>query len=153
MKLRIYLDTSVIGGYFDEEFKEYTRKFFNKIAISDSIILLSDVALDEVDDAPQRVQDFVRSIPKDKIEQVFLDEESEALALKYIESKIVGKNSLADCFHIAIATVNRADLLVSWNFKHIVNLERIRGYDGVNLINGYRPLEIRNPREAFNYES
>ena len=66
---------------------------------------------------------------------------------------VVGPSSMADCFHIAIATIQKADLLVSWNFKHIVNIERIHGYNAVNLKNGYHTLEIRNPREAFDYEA
>lgn len=71
---------------------------------------------------------------------------------QYIEEKVVGRASRADCFHIAFATLYKADLLVSWNFKHIVNMERIRGYNAVNLKNGLQTLEIRNPREAFDYE-
>jgi len=55
--------------------------------------------------------------------------------------------------YIAIATILKADLLVSWNFKHIVNIKRIHGYDAVNLINDYQILEIRNPREVFDYEN
>ena len=133
-------------------FEEYSKKFFNKVEETGSIILLSNVALDEVADAPKRVQDFAQSLSNKNIEQVFLDDESRNLALKYIGEKVVGETSLADCFHIAIATISKADLLVSWNFKHIVNIHRIRGYNGVNLICGYPTIEIRNPREAFDYE-
>ena len=50
--------------------------------------------------------------------------------------------------HIALATLARVDALVSWNFKHIVNLHRIRGFNGVNLMRGYGTLEIRSPREV-----
>lgn len=149
---RIYIDTSVFGGYFDEEFKEYSVKFFEKLIENKNTILLSDVALDELTDAPQRVKDFVNSIPKKNISRMYLDDDSKNLALKYIKENVVGETSLADCFHIAIATVQKADLLVSWNFKHIVNLNRIRGYNGVNLMNGYPIIEIRNPREVFDYE-
>lgn len=148
----IYIDTSVFGGYFDEEFKEYSVKFFEKLMEFNCTILLSDVAIDELTDAPQRVKDLVNLIPKENIEKVFLDNNSKGLALKYIEENVVGETSLADYFHIAIATVQKADLLVSWNFKHIVNVNRIRGYNGVNLMNGYPILEIRNPREIFDYE-
>lgn len=149
---RIYIDTSVFGGYFDEEFKEYSVKFFEKLIENKNTILLSDVALDELTDAPQRVKDFVNSIPKENISRMYLDDDSKSLALKYIKENVVGETSLADCFHIAIATVQKADLLVSWNFKHIVNLNRIRGYNGVNLMSGYPIIEIRNPREVFDYE-
>jgi hypothetical protein len=70
----------------------------------------------------------------------------------YIEENVVGKTSRADCQHIAMATIYRADVLVSWNFKHIVNLERIRGYNSVNLRAGYQMTEIRTPKETFIYE-
>lgn len=72
--------------------------------------------------------------------------------MNYIEEKVVGKTSLADCLHIAIATINRADFLLSWNFKHVVNVQRIRGYNWINIKNGYKELEIRSPREFVKYE-
>ncbi len=66
-----------------------------------------------------------------------------------IKDGAVGKNSHEDALHIAIATIHRVDVLVSWNFKHIVNLDRIRKYNAVNLMNGYPMIEIRNPREIL----
>jgi hypothetical protein len=73
--------------------------------------------------------------------------------LTYITEKVVGKTSYADCLHIALATINRADFLVSWNFKHIVNIERIKGYNSINIKNCYKQLKIRSPREFKNYEN
>lgn len=73
-------------------------------------------------------------------------------ATDYINEKVVGQTSFADCLHIAIATINRADFLISWNFKHIVNIQRIRGYNSINIKKGYKQLEIRSPREFENYE-
>ena len=70
----------------------------------------------------------------------------------YIDTSIVvGRTSLDDCRHIALATINKVDVLASWNFKHIVNLARIKGYNAVNLKNDYQILEIRNPKELINY--
>ena len=74
------------------------------------------------------------------------------LASEYITEKVVGKTSYADCLHIALATINRADYLISWNFKHIVNVDRIRGYNSINIKNGYKQLEIRSPRDFIKYE-
>jgi hypothetical protein len=68
-----------------------------------------------------------------------------------VEVKVVGKTSRADCQHIAMATISKADILVSWNFKHIVNLDRIRGYNGINYQNGYMMVEIRTPKEITRY--
>ncbi len=81
-----------------------------------------------------------------------ISEEAVELATEYIAEKVVGQTSFADCLHIAIATINRADFLVSWNFKHIVNVQRIRGYNSINIKYGYRLLEIRSPREFEKYE-
>lgn len=120
---------------------------------SDLQLLYSDVAEEELINAPQSVRDFVKSIPEKNLWQIQLSEEAILLAEKYLEVKVVSKSNRADCYHIAMATIFKADLLVSWNFKHIVNIQRIHGYHAVNLMNGYQTIEIRNPREVFNYEN
>ena len=150
-KQRIYIDTSVFGGYFDSEFDTFTKPLFERIDNGEFIVLYSTVTQEELENAPERVQKLVTNL---KIEQTeFIEETDEAveLASEYISEKVVGKTSFADCLHIALATINRADLLVSWNFKHIVNIERIRGYNSVNIKNGYKQLEIRSPRELMDY--
>ncbi len=78
-----------------------------------------------------------------------ITEQVNILADKYLSENVVGKTSRPDCLHIAIATLNNADLLASWNFKHIVNITKIRGYNGVNHMLGYKMLEIRTPREIL----
>jgi hypothetical protein len=88
----------------------------------------------------------------DYFEYVEVTSEALELADKYVEEKVVGKTSIDDCRHIAIATINKVDVLASWNFKHIVNLDKIKGYNGVNLKNGYTTIEIRNPRELLKYD-
>jgi hypothetical protein len=148
-----YVDTSVFGGKFDAEFKYWTKKFFKKVETSNTILLKSDVVDDELTGSPKKVQDFVQTIPSKKIQTLQLTEEAIELAQQYIHENIVGKASRADCFHIAIATIQKADLLVSWNFKHIVNIQKIHGFNAVSLKYGYQTLEIRNPREAFDYEN
>lgn len=149
----IYVDTSVFGGNFDEEFELWTKRFF-KEALDRSIILLkSEVVDDELSGAPIFVQKFIEKIPSENIRNILLTEEAVLLAEEYIQENVVGKSSRADCLHIAIATLEKADLLVSWNFKHIVNIEKIQGYNAVNLKKGFQTLEIRNPREAFDYDN
>lgn len=147
----IYVDTSVFGGVFDEEFSKWSRLFFERVISSDIRIILSEMAEDELFGAPSQVIDHVKTLPKKNLIRANLNAEAATLAHKYIEAKVVGASSLVDCQHIALATVMNADLLVSWNFKHIVNIERIHGYNAINLICGYHILEIRNPREAFDY--
>ena len=147
MKQRIYIDTSVVGGYFDDEFSADTIPFFERAIKGEIQIILSDLLEAELLRAPE----FVKEIPKDNIEKIKLSPEATELADKYIDAKVVGKTSRADCQHIAIATICNADVLVSWNFKHIVNLERIRGYNGINYQNGYKMIEIRTPKEITRY--
>ena len=86
------------------------------------------------------------------MELVIVNDEILALASKYIEEKVVGQTSFDDCIHIATATINKVDILVSWNFKHIVNVYRIRGYNSINIRSNYHPLEIRSPKEIIEYE-
>jgi len=152
VKQRIYIDTSVFGGHFDEEFKEHTIPLFNRIKEREFIILYSTVTQDELEYAPEIVKDLVKSLSADITEFIEMTDEAVDLATEYITEKVVGKTSYADCLHIALATINRADFLVSWNFKHIVNIERIRGYNSINIKYGYKQLEIRSPREFEKYE-
>jgi len=148
----IYVDTSVFGGNFDEEFEFWTKKFFNKALDRNIILLKSEVVDDELSGAPDFVQEFVEKFPSENIQTIILSEEAILLSEKYILEKVVGESSRADCLHIAVATIEKADLLVSWNFKHIVNIEKIHGFNSVNIKNGFQALEIRNPREAFDYD-
>ncbi len=152
MKQRIYIDTSVFGGYFDEEFSDHTIPLFDRLRDEEFTLLFSTVTQDELENAPAKVKELVRGLKIGSTE--FLDTTAEAveLATEYITEKVVGQTSFADCLHIALATINRADFLISWNFKHIVNVQRIRGYNSINIKNGYRQIEIRSPREFEKYE-
>ena len=152
-KQSLYLDTSVYGGYFDEEFERFTKLFFNQVNEGLFSILYSTIVQDELEFAPKRIRDFVSSISINNAEIIQLSESALNLASEYIDEKVVGKTSYIDCLHIALATINHADILVSWNFKHIVNVDRIRGYNSINIRNGYQELEIRSPRELIRYET
>jgi predicted nucleic acid-binding protein len=149
---KYYIDTSIFGGYFDIEFNEITLRLFNTIFKEDILILYSEMTETELENAPEKVKNFVRELPKDKIVYIEITEEAIKLADKYINSKVVGKTNRNDCIHIALATLNKADALISWNFKHIVNLKRIKGYNSVNLKNDYPMIEIRSPQEMIDYE-
>lgn len=152
MKLRIYIDTSVIGGYFDKEFDLATKEFFKQAFKNNVIFLISDLLTLEISSAPLFVRDFFNSLPKEQIVNIEVTEEARDLAAMYVSEKIVGETSISDCQHIATATLNYADVLVSWNFKHIVNLPRIRGYNSINMRQGYHTIEIRTPKEIFKDE-
>jgi predicted nucleic acid-binding protein len=149
MRQRIYLDTSVIGGCLDKEFQEWSRKLFEEFKSDKKIAVISDVTLDEIENARQEVRDLLKLIPEENKEYVLNDEEAEYLAGAYLKEGAITRKFYEDALHIAIATINKVDVLVSWNFKHIVNLDRIKMYNGVNLKHGYIILEIRNPREIL----
>lgn len=150
---RVYIDTSVFGGYFDSEFEASTKPFFEVILNQKIKIIISEVLELELYKAPEHVIDFYESIPEEIIEKIELTNEARELAEKYIIEKVVGKTSRADCQHIAMSTVCKADVLASWNFKHIVNLEKIRGYNSINFRAGYPMIEIRTPKEIFGNEN
>ena len=149
---RIYLDTSVFGGYFDQEFELWTKILFDKIKHGEYKVIYSRLTDIELKPAPEDVKNLAKNIPGSSIEFIDISDEAIELAEQYIKENVVGKTSRADCIHIALATLHNADILVSWNFKHIVNVNRIRGYNAVNYKFGHKILEIRTPREILEYE-
>lgn len=153
MNQRIYIDTSVVGGYFDDEFSSDTILFFERVKNGELTIVVSDLLEAELLRAPKFVKELLQSVSIQQIENVRLSPEASELADKYIDAKVVGRTSRADCQHIAIATLCKADVLVSWNFKHMVNLDRIRGYNGINYQMGYNMIEIRTLKEITKYGS
>lgn len=146
-QVKLYLDTSVYGGYFDEEFSETTVSLFTEIWKGSFFILYSNLITEELNNAPTNVQQLFNRLPAKHSSVIEVSDEMISLARQYIDEKVVGPTSFADCLHIAIATIANADVLISWNFKHIVNFNRIRGYNSINLKEGYKTLEIRSPRE------
>lgn len=151
MKQKIYIDTSVVGGYFDEEFREATKKLFDRLDNNEVVFVVSDLLDLELLNAPPQVKDHLLKYSPDKFQRIELTEEAIKLADAYIDEKVVGNTSLEDCRHIALATIHKVDVLASWNFKHIVNLDRIKGYNSVNLRMGYSMIEIRSPKDLVNY--
>lgn len=146
---RIYVDTSVIGGCFDNEFEKYSNQLFEEFRSWKKRLVISDLVLFELEGAPESVKEVLNKVPEDNIEYVFLSEESISLANASLKEGVIVENSLSDARHLAIATVERVDVLVSWNFKHIVNLNRIHLINSVNLKLGYPVLEIRIPMEVI----
>jgi hypothetical protein len=146
---RIYVDTSVFGGYFEIEFEQWTKPFIEKFITGEFKLLYSQLTEIELKNAPEKIRNLVKSIPLKHIEFLSITDEATHLADKYVRENVVGKTSIEDCRHIAIATLNNADILASWNFKHIVNVNRIRGYNAVNYKYGHKIIEIRTPREII----
>jgi predicted nucleic acid-binding protein len=150
MKPRVYIDTSVIGGYFDDEFSKWSKKLLDQILDGDLIALISDITVDEILDAPSNVQNILEQVLLSKNRELLsVDDECRELADSYVLEGAVSEKFYEDALHIAIATIHSATVLTSWNFKHIVNLNRIRQYNAVNIKKGYSLIEIRSPRDII----
>ena len=152
MKVRIYTDSSVLGGCEDEEFAEHSIRLMEGFVRGDLVLVLSSLTIQELAAAPAEVRRRHAAVPEIHIETLQLDAQAKELAEAYVAAGVLGAAMRADAQHIAIATIGRVDVLVSWNFKHIVNLQRIHGYNSVNLRRGYPMIEIRTPREVLSDE-
>ena len=146
--LRVYADTSVFGGCFDVEFKDESVRFFEEVRLGQFVVVVSNVTLDELELAPDPVRGVLAGLPPEQVEIVSTSPESNCLRDAYLGAAVVGPASSNDAAHIAVATVSNVDLVVSWNFKHIVHFEKIGGYEGVNTLRGYRSPRIYSPREV-----
>ena len=145
---RIYIDTSVAGRCLDEEFNEVSNSFFDMVRQGEIILILSDLLYQELEDAPRNVLKILESLPPESYIIVTTTPECEVLRQEYMAARILGESSEDDALHVAIATVHKADLVVSWNFKHIVNVDKIRRFNAVNLTMGYQTIDIRSPQEV-----
>jgi hypothetical protein len=150
-KLRIYLDTSVIGGCFDPEFRVWSESLVEDFRQGRYIAVVSDITAAEVAPAP----DFVKALHHELLslptELIRVDEEAVSLLQGYVERSVLGQRFINDMLHIALATIAEVDVLVSWNFKHIVRLDKIRLFNAVNIEQGYKPLTIYSPREVISH--
>jgi hypothetical protein len=146
--MKFYVDTSVWGGFEDDEFSESTKPFFEQATQGKFTIVLSDVTLRELAGAPQKVRRLPETIPQEFLELMEINEEQLELARKYILEGALTSKFESDAQHIAIASILKVDSLVSWNFRHMVNFFRIKQYNSINLKYGYSTVDIRTPKEA-----
>ena len=147
--MKVYADTSTIGGCFDEEFKEWSNQLFSEYLNKTNKIMLSDLTIQELEFAREEIRAKINELPQDGIISVGVNDEAIKLAETYINEGALTNKSYNDGLHIALATINNADVLASWNFKQIVNINRIRLYNSINLKLGYKMIEIRTPREIL----
>ena len=144
----LYLDTSVIGGYFDDEWRDPTRELWRQMEAGQYRFLTSEVTIDELTAAPERVRElFARTFPPEAI--VGVTAEMENLAAAYMSHHILPPKYSDDARQVAACTVAQIEYLVSWNFRHLVNVEREKGFNAVNLLQGYRSIRIVNPLELI----
>ncbi|MBM4024182.1 MAG: type II toxin-antitoxin system VapC family toxin [Planctomycetes bacterium] len=131
------------------EFLTASRELWSKFLTGEHVLIVSVLTLQELAGAPAEVRRHLEEVPAAHQIQVRVGAEARELADAYVAHGVVGPGSMADALHVALATVHSADVLVSWNFKHIVNLGRIRLFNAVNLEQGYGLIEIRTPREVL----
>ncbi len=148
-KMLVYVDASVVGGCEDAEFVQDSLALWRLFVQGQYVMVLSEHTVRELGGAPEQVRKRPLEIPREHRIILTDDDEADALAEAYLEHHVVGPGSRSDALHVALAVVNNCDVLVSWNFKHIVNLGRIRLFNAVNLEKGYRPIEIRSPKEIL----
>ena len=152
-KIRYYIDTSVLNFVFADdspERKQITIDFFNRVRSGSIEIFVSTAVMSEIEAAPEPRRTELRELIREH-QPILLetDVEVEDLAGKYIAEGIIPLKYEEDAIHIAVATVNDLDVIVSWNFKHIVKVKTRREVNGVNRMLGYREIEIASPEEAL----
>ncbi|MDO8684526.1 MAG: PIN domain protein [Armatimonadota bacterium] len=145
----MFIDTSVVGGCFDEEFDAVSRLLFAEFKSGKAIAVVSSLTLEELELAPNKVRRVLNELPDSVLEYIELDDDAVQLADEYIADGVVGQGSFIDAQQVAIASLNKVDVIVSWNFRHIVNLNRIRLFAATNLRHGLVTPEIRSPREVL----
>jgi len=146
-RMRVYIDASVLGGYYDDEFAESTKAFIAALLAGKATALISDTLVGELVDAPERVQDVLDRVRAGDCERLGLPEQAEELRDAYLAAGVLTPKWADDALHVAHACVARADVIVSWNFRHLVNPLRIRRFNGVNAAQGYGPIVIMTPKD------
>ena len=149
---RIYIDTSVIGGCFDPEFEKWSNGLIKDFSNGIYIPVLSEIITIEINKAPEFVKLKYTEILELKPEILAIGDEALELLQAYTTHNILGEKFRNDLLHIAIATVSEVEILVSWNFKHIVHFDKIMLFNAVNTELGFKPLNIYSPREVTTYE-
>jgi predicted nucleic acid-binding protein len=142
---RYYVDTSVFGGCFDEGWIEASVRFLNFVRSGRIVVVTSDIVDEELLQAPQHVRDLTSSLPPSSIERVEVSDAVGRLRDAYLEAGVLGKRSVSDATHVALASVARVDAIVSWNFRDLVRDDRIRGFNRVNLAEGYGLIMVVSP--------
>jgi hypothetical protein len=150
-KARIYVDTSVIGGCCDPEFQEWSEGLLSDFQKGIFLLVLSELVEAEIQAAPKEVRKIYFQFRKCVHELVLLPDEAIELADESLRRKILPLNYRDDARHIAMATISGADLLVSWNFRHIVHFKNIQKFNAANIELGYKPIQIYSPREVTSY--
>lgn len=150
--MKVYADTSVYGGAFDEEFENASLAFFKQVRLGLFGLVVSPIVEQELIEAPDHVRQLFAAISSTGIRELI---RPEALLLQeaYLRAGIVTPQSETDALHVALATVTGCQIIVSWNFRHIVHFDKITMYNATNIIEGYSEIRIHTPQEVIAYEN
>lgn len=143
----VYVDTSVLGGCFDPEFAGASLALFDKFRKGQQQMMHSDILKKELKEAPEKVRMQLEKIPLRYKTLVRSTAKATALSEIYIKEGLLTRKDKMDAMHIAMATLNCADILASWNFRHMVNRDKVKLYNSINKFMGYRTIEIKSPRD------
>ncbi|HET56598.1 MAG TPA: PIN domain-containing protein [Ignavibacteria bacterium] len=149
--IRVYIDTSIIGGKYDSEFQKASEIFFEQAKENKFHLIISALVQEEIVAAPEMVKKFFDELKSDA---TLIEVSEDALRLReaYLKANIVTKKSSNDALHVALATVNNCPMIISWNFKHIVHYEKITLYNSINILEGYQQIAIHSPLEVISYD-
>jgi len=148
---RVYADTSVYGGVFDEEFAEASRRFFDAVRQGEFVLVASVAVQQELAQAPDEVRERAEELFA-LGQMVEITEEAIELQQAYLGAEVVTSRGDLDALHVALATVAGCAIVVSWNFRHIVHFEKIPKYVAVNTLRGYAEVAIHSPPEVVEHE-
>ncbi len=151
-KTKVYADTSVFGGLFDEGFSEASGRFFEEVVDGKHVVLVSEITARELEGAPLEVRQFVADLSDNALVRIPFTGEMADLRDAYLSADVLGPASSDDAAHVACATVAHADLIISWNFRHLVNWGKMRAFNAVNVSLGYPLITILSPREVVTDE-
>lgn len=148
-KLKVYLDTSVISYLSQDDVPEKmadTQKLWEMFKEGKYELFLSTVTLKEISDCPEPKREFLfEQLSQVEYTPIQIIDSMDEVARQIIDMKILTPKSYDDCLHIAAAVMTGCDCIISWNFKHIVNIRTIRGVRAITNLRGYKPIEIINP--------
>ena len=150
--IRVYVDTCVFGGAFDQEFAVVTKQFFDQVKQGRFSLVISATVMAEISEAPLCVRKLFDELMLDYLTIVPVSPAARQLQQRYLDAGIVTTKYSDDALHVAVATVSDCALIVSWNFKHIVHFQKIPKYNALNVVSGYRAISIYSPLEVLNYE-
>ncbi len=149
-KLKIYLDASIPSAYYDEREpirRNITQNWWKDIMLQEYKVYISEITVTELNETTNpSLRNNLLELVKPII-VLNVPEEARDLAQAYIDNEIIPEDYLPDALHIAITTLHGLDILVSWNFKHLVNPVTRRKIKGVNLLKNYKDIDIVSPEE------